>query len=604
MLEKSVKDIFPEIKCYDKDGNLVYNNDGMVINRPFILQYDDDELNSSTLTKLDPNHLELVTFSSDEELLEAIRVLEQINQLHKKPSNVLKFYLKILDISDKNYIISNDADINMTCAVNSSKPVAKTENDQVSTPLENTAVHDGVKCDACGMNPILGIRYKCTVRVNYDLCSSCESISKQPHPIIKIFDPISKEVQAEFDEQTVNRANSFPYPRCKQQLSKKSNFVAPAVPQMFPPRPHPHHHHPPRHFGLHGIGGRHGNINRIFNGPNENENKCSWRERSSRECANNSFNDQPDPKSSNVTFDGIEEEDQLVEQAIRESLIETQHINLNNNIEQPHAVPTLAIHVKSSSSQNQAKQQVTESFELTRTLSLAKPALRFVRDISYPDGTNIFPNVNFVKKWLVRNDGNIDWPQGTMLVNAGGDLLTINSNMKFIVPLLLAGKEGEIIVEMTSPSTPGRYISYFRMQTKEEKLFGQRLWADILVIQPHDSQEVINQPPFVTADLNNNLNDDHNHELSVINGDVKQNDDLNKWSRELFLLSEMGFHDAGVIIPLLENHIPTPCPNNNQNNRNNGNNNNNNNNNTIISPYNNTDGLQRVIVALLQQSKS
>ena len=51
------------------------------------------------------------------------------------------------------------------------------------------AVHTGVSCDQCGMGPILGPRYKCAVREDYDLCHSCEAKEVQPHPMIKVYTP-------------------------------------------------------------------------------------------------------------------------------------------------------------------------------------------------------------------------------------------------------------------------------------------------------------------------------------------------------------------------------------------------------------------------------
>ena len=42
------------------------------------------------------------------------------------------------------------------------------------TAEESEAVHENVACDGCGIAPIVGIRYKCTVRKNYDLCAKCE----------------------------------------------------------------------------------------------------------------------------------------------------------------------------------------------------------------------------------------------------------------------------------------------------------------------------------------------------------------------------------------------------------------------------------------------
>lgn len=52
--------------------------------------------------------------------------------------------------------------------------------------------HDGVECDACEVNPIKGIRYKCTVLPDYDLCEGCEAKGIHPeYPMLKIRDPAS-----------------------------------------------------------------------------------------------------------------------------------------------------------------------------------------------------------------------------------------------------------------------------------------------------------------------------------------------------------------------------------------------------------------------------
>lgn len=46
-------------------------------------------------------------------------------------------------------------------------------------------VHDGATCDCCGMKPIVGIRYKCTIRNNFDLCEACEALETRPHTMVK-----------------------------------------------------------------------------------------------------------------------------------------------------------------------------------------------------------------------------------------------------------------------------------------------------------------------------------------------------------------------------------------------------------------------------------
>lgn len=53
------------------------------------------------------------------------------------------------------------------------------------------AVHDGVTCDVCGASPITGVRYKCTVCHDYDLCAKCEATGQhdERHPLIKMNQP-------------------------------------------------------------------------------------------------------------------------------------------------------------------------------------------------------------------------------------------------------------------------------------------------------------------------------------------------------------------------------------------------------------------------------
>jgi len=53
----------------------------------------------------------------------------------------------------------------------------------------NDSVHVGITCDGCSQHPIVGVRYKCSVRHDFDLCGGCESRSPHPHPMIKIYHP-------------------------------------------------------------------------------------------------------------------------------------------------------------------------------------------------------------------------------------------------------------------------------------------------------------------------------------------------------------------------------------------------------------------------------
>ena len=56
------------------------------------------------------------------------------------------------------------------------------------------AVHDNVICDSCN-GSVVGIRYKCSVCPDYDLCESCElkgGIHDASHPLLKITLPLNQ----------------------------------------------------------------------------------------------------------------------------------------------------------------------------------------------------------------------------------------------------------------------------------------------------------------------------------------------------------------------------------------------------------------------------
>ena len=55
-------------------------------------------------------------------------------------------------------------------------------------------IHDGISCDGCGCQCIVGNRYKCSICENFDYCEKClkKNISEHKHPFIKIYHPKMK----------------------------------------------------------------------------------------------------------------------------------------------------------------------------------------------------------------------------------------------------------------------------------------------------------------------------------------------------------------------------------------------------------------------------
>lgn len=64
--------------------------------------------------------------------------------------------------------------------------VVKTKTEEISKPQTSKNVHYRVICDGCGTNPIVGVRYKCSVCEDFDYCETCEQRVEHPHPFLKI----------------------------------------------------------------------------------------------------------------------------------------------------------------------------------------------------------------------------------------------------------------------------------------------------------------------------------------------------------------------------------------------------------------------------------
>lgn len=50
-------------------------------------------------------------------------------------------------------------------------------------------VHENVECDGCGVAPIVGPRFKCSVRKDFDYCANCEATKEHEYAMLKINKP-------------------------------------------------------------------------------------------------------------------------------------------------------------------------------------------------------------------------------------------------------------------------------------------------------------------------------------------------------------------------------------------------------------------------------
>lgn len=120
------------------------------------------------------------------------------------------------------------------------------------------------------------------------------------------------------------------------------------------------------------------------------------------------------------------------------------------------------------------------------------------------DGTVLPPNHVFAQTWYLRNEGEVAWPAECAVKFVGGDYMgrvdpshpagvweLADACLSTVCSSSVApGEEIPFTVLLRTPAREGKFISYWRLTTKEGIKFGHRLWCDINVQTPKYEEEV------------------------------------------------------------------------------------------------------------------
>ena len=73
--------------------------------------------------------------------------------------------------------------------LNTMREVSKNLNELKDSivPPKNHTVHVGIQCENCKCTNLIGIRYKCFICENYNLCDKCEPYSQSIHSVSHCF---------------------------------------------------------------------------------------------------------------------------------------------------------------------------------------------------------------------------------------------------------------------------------------------------------------------------------------------------------------------------------------------------------------------------------
>lgn len=113
----------------------------------------------------------------------------------------------------------------------------------------------------------------------------------------------------------------------------------------------------------------------------------------------------------------------------------------------------------------------------------------YVRDQSYPDGTRVYPNETFTKRWLVRNGGSCIWTTGYAMIYERGDRMDTNKTIP-LTQSVAPNNFTELAITFVAPNTPGTARSFWLMRSDKGEEFGfgvsrdQSIWVRVDVRAP------------------------------------------------------------------------------------------------------------------------
>jgi hypothetical protein len=353
------------------------------------------------------------------------------------------------------------------------------------------AVHRGITCDGCGVNPIVGVRYQCTVCPNFDLCKSCEAKGEHAptHPMLQLRgspnagEAVHQNIQCNNCGVVPIRGARFKCTVCHDfdlcdACEQKGEHSHPMLKMRQPapcrgrgrhgghPHPHPWMRHHRAHWGAH-WGGPH------RAGQAQGEGPCGgfgplFRMFAARGGGCKRWNKEP-------------------------------------------------------------------AFGSTSACSA------FVSDVTLPDGAEIPVGAEMVKTWKFRNDGKEAWPQGTNLVlkRTRGEFETAALP---ISRLPNPGEEVELSATLKALQ-PGRGRVVYRLVDNNGIPFG-KLWADVVGVAREETKEPAKVEPVKVEPVKPDpVKEPEPVKPEPKTESPKAEERPHKYDQALAALAKMGFED-------------------------------------------------------------
>ena len=106
--------------------------------------------------------------------------------------------------------------------------------------------------------------------------------------------------------------------------------------------------------------------------------------------------------------------------------------------------------------------------------------LRYIKDLTIPDGSEVLEGEKITKRWLITNEGSCNWDQSYSLQLISG--LALGAKKYQLLYPARQGSKAILEISFTAPDNPGRYNSWWQAFDSKGKRFGDPLYMDIIVL--------------------------------------------------------------------------------------------------------------------------
>lgn len=360
--------------------------------------------------------------------------------------------------------------------------------------------HRGITCDVCDMSPIVGPRYKCTVRSDYDLCQKCHDQSDPKFAMIKIRQPTVVSNEGPFlgvrefarecrrhqtggNRRCNGNWRNFVPPFCAPHNQNGSNpcgsqpgqFPFPFNPQQFVPpafqgfvpagcparrnqdeRPQ----RPPCRFRRGGRGRRGGCRLGSFRRGGRGRKRCP---ESKMEC--------PPKEDLKSAHPEVARKAELKEKR-KETKAKIQALK--------REAKKCRKELKAIKKQAKAEKKEKAVYKADVIDHLD------VEEKSIQSGGNVV-----LKTWKVKNTGNVKWDEKISIEFVKGDEAVVVEGYEILrVDETQPGDVAYVRTMLNVPNVSGRYHICYKFKNPDGKKFGQKLRSIVIVEEPEEDSDV------------------------------------------------------------------------------------------------------------------